>query len=360
MVPVTTTAHQLVDVDPTSPHFAGMVQLMEDLDRDEVGDDFEPQDPDWHAVSWETHNGRQLAWVVVEDDRVVALAKAYLPVRDNTHLVELELGTAPGYRGRGHARALLDRVLEMARTEGRDTVVGGTVVRLDPEAVWALHERAVADPGVSTRGLPGPGTSFAAAAGAVVVQTELRSQVRLPVEEAVLAAVEAEVGSHADGYTTRSWTGCPPDELLEDRAVLASRMSTDPPLGDMDWRPEVWDAARVRDTYADWEARGLTIVGAGAVHEATGRMVAFSEIGRDRRLPRIAYQFDTIVVPEHRGRRLGIVVKAANLRAVEAAMPDVERVQTWNALENGPMLRVNRAMGFRPVALYPLWQLKLA
>ena len=54
-----------------------------------------------------------------------------------------------------------------------------------------------------------------------------------------------------------------------------------------------------------------------------------------------------------------MVVKAANLRAVEAAMPDVTRVQTWNALENGPMLRVNRAMGFVPVALYPLWQLKL-
>lgn len=360
MVRMTTTSHQLVEIDPASPHFAGMVQLLEDLDREAVGDDFVPEDPEWHAVSWQTHNGRQVGWVVVEDERVVSAAKAFLPTRDNTHLVELELGTAPAYRGRGHARALLDRVLGMMREQARDTVMCGTVVRLDPEATWALHERAVADTSVSTRGLPGPGTSFATAAGAVVVQTELRSQVRLPVDEAVLAGVEREVGHHADGYTTRSWTGCPPEDLLDDRAVLATRMSTDPPLGDMDWRPEVWDAARVRDTYADWEARGLTVVGAGAVHEATGRMVAFSEIGRDRRLPGLAYQFDTIVVPEHRGRRLGIVVKAANLRAVEAAMPDVERVQTWNALENGPMLRVNRAMGFVPVALYPLWQLKLA
>lgn len=357
---MTTAAHQLVDVDPTSPHFAGMVRLLEDLDREAVGDDFEPQDPDWHAASWQTHNGRHVAWVVLDEDHVVAVATAFLPVRDNTHLVELELGTAASHRGRGHARALLGRVVDMMRAEGRDTVVGGTVVRLGPEETWALHERAVADVTVSTRGLPGPGTSFAAAAGADVVQTELRSQVRLPVDQDVLAAVEAEVGAHADGYTTRSWTGCPPEDLLDDRAALAARMSTDPPLGDMDWRPEVWDAQRVRDTYADWAARGLAVVGAGAVHEATGTMVAFSEIGRDRRSPTIAHQFDTIVDPDHRGRRLGIVVKAANLRAVEAAMPEVRRVQTWNALENGPMLRVNRAMGFVPVALYPLWQLKLS
>lgn len=357
---MTTAAHRLLDIDPASPHFAAMIGLLEDLDRDAVGEDaYEPEDPDWHAVSWRTHNGHQVAWAVVEDERVVAFAKAYLPSRDNTHLVELDLGTAPGHRGRGHARALLDRVLDLVRSQGRDTVMSSTAVRLDPEEAWRLHERAVADDSVTRQGLPGLGGSFARAAGAVVVQTEVRSQVRLPVDPDVLASVEAEVGGHADGYTTRSWTGCPADDLLDDRAVLAARMSTDPPLGDMDWRPEVWDADRVRDTYADWASRGLSVVGAGVVHEATGRMVAFSEIGRDRRNPHVAYQLDTIVVPEHRGRRLGIVVKAANLRAVEAAMPEVGRVQTWNALENGPMLRVNRAMGFVPVALYPLWQLKL-
>jgi len=359
--PVTTAAHQLVDVDPTCPHFAAMIGLLEDLDREAVGEDAcEPEDPGYHAASWRTHDGRQVAWAVVEDDRVVAFAKAFLPSRDNTHLVELDLGTAPGHRGRGHGRALLGRALEGVRAEGRDTVVGGTAVRPGgPGAAWQLHERAVADESVTRQGLPGLGTSFARAAGAVVVQTEVRSQVRLPMDPDVLASVEAEVGSHADAYTTRSWTGCPPEDLLDDRAVLAARMSTDPPLGDMDWRPEVWDADRVRDTYADWAEHGLRVVGAGAVHEATGRMVAFSEMGRDRRHPDLAHQFDTIVAPEHRGHRLGVVVKAANLRAVEAAMPEVGRVQTWNALENEPMLRVNRAMGFVPVGLYPLWQLKL-
>lgn len=358
---MTTTTRRLLDVDPASPHFAGLVQLLEDVDRETVGDAYEPQDPGYLAASWRTHNGRQVAWAVVEDERVVAVAKAFLPERDNTHLVELELGTAAEHRGRGHARALLDAVTATARAEGRDTVLSGTGYRPDPAQAWALHERAVADPGTTTQPLPGAhlGVSFARATGAALVQTEVRSQVRLPVDPQVLDRQDAEVARHATGYGTRSWLGACPEDLLDDRAALAARMDTDPPLGELDWRPGVWDAERMRQTYLDWQRRGIEMVGAGAV-APDGRMVAFSEMGRDLRTPAIAYQFDTIVDPGHRGRRLGMLVKGANLRALQRHAPEVTRVQTWNALENGPMLRVNRAMGFVPVGLYSLWQLRLA
>lgn len=358
---MSTRTHQLVDVDPTSPYFTPLVRLMQDVDEETVGDAHEPQDPGYLAASWVTHHGRQVAWAVVEDDQVVAFAKAALPERDNTHLVDLEIGTAAGHRGRGHGRALLDAVVAMARAEGRDTVLAGTGYRPDPDEAWALHERAVADPSTTTRPLPGArlGVSFARATGAALVQTEVRSQVRLPVPAHVLDRQDAEVAQHAAGYSTRSWLGSCPEELLADRAALAARMDTDPPLGEMDWRPGVWDVDRMRETYADWKRRGIEMVGAGAV-DGDGRMVAFSEIGRDLRTPRIAYQFDTIVEPAHRGRRLGMLVKSANLRAVEERTPEVDRVQTWNALENGPMLRVNRAIGFVPVGLYSLWQLKVS
>ncbi|WP_336920753.1 GNAT family N-acetyltransferase [Aquipuribacter sp. SD81] len=357
-------AVRLVEVDPGSQHFADLVRLLEDADRETVGDAFEPQPVEYHVASWRTANGRHHASLALVEgpggEEAAGVAKAFTPDLDNTHLVEVELAVAPAHRGRGLGRRLLEAVRGLAREEGRDTVVGGTGYRPDPAEAWQRHERAVADPRVSTGEAPEHlGTSFARASGARLVQTEVRSQVRLPVEEAVLAGVEAEVGDRADAYTTRAWTGLAPADLLDDRAALAARMSTDPPLGEVDWRPETWDADRIRRTYADWDRRGIDVVAAGAVETATGRMVAFSEMGRDRRAPGIAYQFDTIVDPAHRGRRLGIVVKAANLRAVEAAWPEVTRVQTWNALENGPMLRVNRAMGFVPVGLYSIWQLRL-
>lgn len=348
-------------VEPGSPWFAGAVDVLEQIDLETVGADaYEPQSVRWHEVSWRTPEHRRLAWVVVEDDQVVATARADLPRLDNTHLVELELGVRPAHRGRGHGRALLETLRAAVRDEGRDTVLGGTGYRPDPVEAWRLHEAAVADPGLSSRLEPSGtlGVSFARASGAQLVQTELRSQVRLPCPESRLAEVEAETAGHAEGYTTRRWHLRAPDDLMADRAELASRMSTDPPLGEVDFRAEHWDEDRMRQQYDDWERRGVDLVGAGAV-SPDGRLVAFSEMGRETREPTLGYQFDTIVAPEHRGRRLGMLVKAANLRAVGALMPDVVRVQTWNALENGPMLRVNRAMGFVPVGLYSLWQWKL-
>ena len=93
---VTTAAHQLVtSTRPprTSPAWSGCSRTST---ARRSGDAFEPQAVEYHEASWSTHNGHQVAWVVVDEDRVVALAKASLPRRDNTHLVELELGTDPG------------------------------------------------------------------------------------------------------------------------------------------------------------------------------------------------------------------------------------------------------------------------
>ena len=74
----------------------------------------------------------------------------------------------------------------------------------------------------------------------------------------------------------------------------------------------------------------------------------------------MAYQWDTLVLADHRGHRLGQLVKAANLRALRAGLPQVRRVVTWNAESNAPMLRVNRALGFEPVGRMVEWQKSLA
>jgi GNAT superfamily N-acetyltransferase len=62
-------------------------------------------------------------------------------------------------------------------------------------------------------------------------------------------------------------------------------------------------------------------------------------------------QFDTIVLPEHRGHRLGMLVKAANLLQVRRAAPTATSIVTWNAAENRHMLAVNEALGFYPILI---------
>jgi hypothetical protein len=47
--------------------------------------------------------------------------------------------------------------------------------------------------------------------------------------------------------------------------------------------------------------------------------------------------------------RLGLAVKAVNLRAVQTARSDLRRVITQNAETNDHMVSINDRMGFRPV-----------
>ncbi len=66
--------------------------------------------------------------------------------------------------------------------------------------------------------------------------------------------------------------------------------------------------------------------------------------------PQLIFNFDTLVRQDHRGHRLGLVTKIENLRRVIALHPERTLVHTWNAESNHPMIAVNDAMGFRPVA----------
>ena len=64
-----------------------------------------------------------------------------------------------------------------------------------------------------------------------------------------------------------------------------------------------------------------------------------------------AMQSGTFVVGEHRGRRLGLGLKLANLVALQEARPQVREIFTGNNRENLPMVAVNEALGFQPVEI---------
>ena len=62
-----------------------------------------------------------------------------------------------------------------------------------------------------------------------------------------------------------------------------------------------------------------------------------------------AYQWGTLVRPDHRGHRLGLAVKVANVRLLQETQPQITTVVTFNADVNAPMVAVNERLGFRPV-----------
>ncbi len=283
---------------------------------------------------------RRVGLVAVEGGTVVAAARLDLPVSDNTHAAEVLLVTRPEHRRRGAGRALALEVERRAREAGRTTLIASS------DEVPGEEGRS------ASRG-------FGPAMGYVAVQVEVRRDIALPLDPAVVAGLAAVAAEHAADYEVRSWRDAVPDDLLEDQAHLHRRMSTDVPLADLDWREEEWDAARVRRTEQQVQEMGRTFFGAGAVHRPTGRMVAYTTVGVPRAAPQRAYQWDTLVLTEHRGHRLGTLVKLACLQRLSQELPQARSISTWNAAENAPMIRVNDALGARVEGQLVNWQKRL-
>ncbi|WNY33426.1 hypothetical protein Q9Q99_15295 [Curtobacterium flaccumfaciens] len=67
-------------------------------------------------------------------------------------------------------------------------------------------------------------------------------------------------------------------------------------------------------------------------------------------------QGDTLVVREHRGHRLGWLLKAVGIETVQQEHPGHPSIITFNAEENRHMLDVNEAVGFVGVGCAGVWE----
>lgn len=278
------------------------------------------------------------------DGVIVGMATYEAPTQENTDRAIATLVVHPDHRRKGYGTALHDHTVAWAREQGR-TIVGGTTV-------------------VSVEGAPPiaePGTAFVRQLGYQPALPEVARQLELStVDTAEHDRLLAEAWAAADGYRTVAWVGVPPDDLIEDVAYLDGRLFTDAPTGDLDLEPEKITPERVRDREIALLQRGRKTVHTGVVHEATGRLVAWTTIGLDLELDNgQAIQFITLVDPDHRGHRLGTIVKIENLRYAHRLDPKLSRITTWNAAANGYMIRINEALGFRSAYGQMEWQLTL-
>ena len=61
----------------------------------------------------------------------------------------------------------------------------------------------------------------------------------------------------------------------------------------------------------------------------------------------MAHQHDTSVLREHRGHRLGLLLKAEMMRWLAEQEPQIAAIDTWNAETNDHMIAVNERLGYR-------------
>lgn len=273
-------------------------------------------------------------------DDVVASGFLVLPLAENTHTCDVNVLVTLGSRCEGIGTQMARFLLAEARREGRRVARGFVGAPLDAAS---------------------PGDEMAAALGAIGALGSIRRELRLADVDAGDVGVQLKElrGGRGAAYDLVSWQDTCPGALVDGAAGILPRVLSDSPRGELDMDDAVWDAARYREYELEFRARRRHQLATAAVERATGRLVAFTDLNVPLTDHRQAAQYGTVVVPDHRGRRLGWMVKAANLLHLLDAYRDTESVQTYNAEENVHMVAVNEALGFRPVERMTIWQLTL-
>jgi len=265
-----------------------------------------------------------------------------LPERDNRHAAEITVAVHPEHRRRGVATAIVEGMGAMAADDGRRALNGIVDV---PVAVAASHASR----------------HFAPRLGFEATMAGNSRHLHLPADRVRLDELRRVVATARDAgdYRTVTFEAPWPVELVDDQCELLRVMSRDEPAGDGEREEEVWDAGRVAEHEALRAARGTPKLVAVAEHLPTRRLVAASELLLTPGVPHRACQLETVVHPEHRGHRLGLAVKLANLDFLARRAPEVRVVTTGNAAVNAPMIAINDLLGFEVAGVGSFWQKRL-
>ncbi|MGO4691847.1 GNAT family N-acetyltransferase [Glaciibacter sp. 2TAF33] len=263
----------------------------------------------------------------------------------------LEVQVLPEWRRRGVGTAMFDRLEDLAVRDGRTTHVVYTV---SPDAPG---ERLPALTGFGSVPVGNAEVRFLLRRGYRLEQVERGSRLPLPVADGVLEHYLADAAAHAGAdYDVRTWMGAAPPNWRDDLALLYTRMSTDAPSAGLEEPEDVWTVERLLELEAEREASPRTTLTAVALHLPSGRLAGYTELSAPPEIRRAVAQEDTLVLREHRGHRLGMLLKAANLLQLARLRPGHPAVTTFNAEENRHMLIVNEALGFVPMGYEGAWK----
>ena len=264
-------------------------------------------------------------WVARDGGEEIGWLLADLPWRENLGMAGLRGLVHPDHRRRGVGGRLLDGALAFAADRGRSDLRSGAFLGTD--GVPFLDSHGFTDAGkhvyaIRRLDLHHGGTNWD----------------RLHEEAAAVAA----------DYELLHVVGSTPDELLDGMVALHEAINDAP--ADEGSEPDVWDVDRLRAYDETMARRRQTTYRVLARHVATGELAGMSLLCVDEFAPVVAAQEDTNVVREHRGHRLGLLMKVDMVQWIADVRPEVAATETWNATDNHHMIAVNERLGCRVIA----------
>jgi GNAT superfamily N-acetyltransferase len=287
----------------------------------------------WWACGW-VGDPRQ-TWLATDaEGEPAGCYLLELPDRDNMSTGYCVLVVPPSRRRAGIGTALLRHCAEQAAQAGRRQLVGEA--RDDS-----------------------PGARFGRALGARPGLADVRRVLDVDASLAGrLPALRAAAEQRAAGYSLLSWSGPASDEHVDQVAAVTAAMADAP--RDPGREAERWDASRVRAAEKRVAVQGLRYYSVAARSGATGQLAALTQLGTDPLLPGWAFQELTAVARQHRGHRLGMLVKVAMLQLFTSREPLVRRILTANGEDNQRMVAINAELGYRILGYSHSWGLQVA
>ena len=306
-------------------------------------------EPEEELPFWKNPHQPQRMVVAKVDGQVVGEASYETYVGENADSGWLSVKVLPDFRGHGIGTALADHVEGMARADGKPKGIAYTALQDVP------GERIPSPTGFGSIPAEHPDVRFLQKRGYSFEQVERLSRLPLPVADIDDRVAEASARSGAD-YAVHYWTAATPERWREDIAVLATRISTDAPSAGLEEPEDVWTVERVIEADARNAESPRTRIVAAVEHVPSGHLAGYTVLSAPPQLHRAVSQYITIVLKEHRGHKLGMLLKVANLAHLARVKPGHPSVTTFNAEENRFMLDVNEAVGFVPIGVESAWR----
>jgi GNAT superfamily N-acetyltransferase len=275
-------------------------------------------------------------WIARAGQQFVGLARVEFSLTEhNRHVANFLVEVHPKMRGRGIARELLHQVANIARNANRPLLIS-----------W-------------TSSFVPAGDAFMQRIGGKVAlqmwayQLEMRDLNRQAISDWL-----GRSGSLESDLEFGFWAGEYPEADIDAIAEMHKVMNT-MPRGNLDLEDETWTPAQLREQETALRQQGAERWTVYARCRANGKIAGYSEMFWSPTQPTLANQGDTGVFPEWRHRGLGTWLKAEMIERVLRDRPQVQRVRTWNAATNDPMIRINEQMGFRLQHQSDNWQVRL-
>lgn len=275
-------------------------------------------------------------FIVTQDDKILGYTSTIWNKNDteNPHMVWCQsFRVAPEYRCKGIGKTLLNVLLEALQLKGKTTLslITDESIPAGSEFIMKLCGKFVLHHSLNQLLIKELDYEY------------LRKSLENPPSDLF------EIGCYEGGY---------PETELEELCLLMDVMNTKPrssTINDSKHIPEELLEENRLEKRNGAESWFMYVK-----ERSTGRYAGYTKTRFNPLRPNEVVQLGTGVSPEYRGYRLGAWLKATMIDRILKERPTVDRLYTGNADSNIPMLKINKALGFKPLNASTEWELNIA